>query len=141
MRSLPKEFGSAPIIEHICFFLKLKWRGLDSRQPKNYRFWRSSADMELEQAFGETVRLARKAAHLKQEALAEALGIQASAVSRLERGAVSPSLRTVSKIAQALGVPPSELIRQAEQLQAFAAAQQVAIKSTQRRVKSTTRAR
>lgn len=97
--------------------------------------------MELEQAFGETVRLARKAAHLKQEALAEALGIQPSAISRLERGAVSPSLRTVSKIAQALGVPPSELIRQAEQLQAFAAAQQIAIKSTQRRVKSTTRER
>jgi transcriptional regulator with XRE-family HTH domain len=79
--------------------------------------------MELEKAFGETVRIARKAAALKQEALAEILGVQTSAVSRIERGAVSPSLRTVQRIALALDTHPSELLRQAEQLQAFTAQQ------------------
>jgi len=79
--------------------------------------------MELEKAFGETVRIARKAASLKQEALAELLGVQTSAVSRIERGAVSPSLRTVNRIAQALETQPSELLRQAEQLQTFTAQQ------------------
>ena len=42
--------------------------------------------------------LAREAAHLSQEQLAEKSGI-----SRIETGRISPSLKTLSRLAQAMG--------------------------------------
>ncbi|MGH9304965.1 MAG: helix-turn-helix domain-containing protein [Acidimicrobiales bacterium] len=59
---------------------------------------------------GRTMRLAmeihglREKRGLSQRELAEHLGTTQSAVARLEAGNVSPSLRTLDKIAEALGV-------------------------------------
>jgi len=89
--------------------------------------------MELEKAFGETVRLARKAADLSQEELAEALDMQQAAISRLERGIISPSLHTIGRIATALGTVPSALLQQTEQIQTFAHAQTAARAEKSRR--------
>lgn len=59
---------------------------------------------------GRTIRLAmeihelREKRGLSQRELAELLGTTQSAVARLEAGNVSPSLPTLDKIAEALGV-------------------------------------
>ena len=59
---------------------------------------------------GRTIRLAREIHELRekrglsQRELAERLGTTQSAVARLEAGNVSPSLPTLDKVAEALGV-------------------------------------
>lgn len=74
--------------------------------------------MTIEQAFGEAVRDRRKAMGWNQSALASHAGLQTAAVSRIERGDGAPTLRTMQRIAAALNVRLSLLIRHAEKLQA-----------------------
>lgn len=52
--------------------------------------------------FGEHIRDLRKARTLTQEALAERASLSVDAVRRIERGAFSPSLETVRKLAVGL---------------------------------------
>ncbi|MEY8564910.1 helix-turn-helix transcriptional regulator [Bifidobacterium pseudolongum] len=47
--------------------------------------------------------LAREAAHLSQEQLAEKSGVSRITISRIETGRISPSLKTLSRLAQAMG--------------------------------------
>jgi len=72
--------------------------------------------MTIEQAFGEAVRIRRKAIGWNQSDLANHAGLQTSAVSRLERGDGAPNLHTMERIAAALNVRLSLLIRLAEKL-------------------------
>jgi transcriptional regulator with XRE-family HTH domain len=51
---------------------------------------------------------------MSQEALAFASNVTASTLSRIERGLHHPTLSTLTRIAQALGVPPAELIAAAD---------------------------
>jgi predicted transcriptional regulator len=53
-----------------------------------------------------SVRLAKM---LSQEELAQKAGLTRVAITRLETGAVDARFRTVRKLAEALGVEPSEL--------------------------------
>jgi transcriptional regulator with XRE-family HTH domain len=53
-----------------------------------------------------SVRLAKM---LSQEELAEKAGLTRVAITRLERGDVDARFRTVRKLAEALGVEPTEL--------------------------------
>ncbi len=53
---------------------------------------------------GDTIRLLRERQGLSQRALAEAAGISAAALSQLEAGQTSPSVATLEKLADGLGI-------------------------------------
>ncbi|KKN80795.1 hypothetical protein LCGC14_0326010 [marine sediment metagenome] len=62
------------------------------------------------QSIGQRIKAMRLAAELSQEALAEAAGIKQSYLSRIEGSDHDPQVRTLKKLAGALGVEVSELI-------------------------------
>lgn len=61
--------------------------------------------------FGEVLRRMRKERGLSQEALAERAEIAADYLGFIERGENVPTLSVILKIADALGVNASELLR------------------------------
>jgi DNA-binding XRE family transcriptional regulator len=63
---------------------------------------------------GDRIREARRKAGLTQKELAQRSGLRQSHISRLERGRHSPSFVTLEKIAEALGIPVSQLDPSAE---------------------------
>jgi transcriptional regulator with XRE-family HTH domain len=69
---------------------------------------------ELEQAAGRAIAARRRRAGLTQEALAEACGLHATYISQLERGLKSPTLRVLFRLAEAMGVSPSALVKAVE---------------------------
>lgn len=68
------------------------------------------------QAFGEALRQIRVEKGLSQESAALACGLDRSYYGALERAVKSPTLKTIWKIADALGITPSELLIRAEKL-------------------------
>lgn len=70
--------------------------------------------MELEQAVGEVLRELRKERGLSQEKLALDAGVERNYISLIELGRNSPSIRMLFKLCVVLGLPPSELLAQAE---------------------------
>ncbi|MGD9997409.1 MAG: helix-turn-helix domain-containing protein [Ilumatobacteraceae bacterium] len=61
-------------------------------------------------AIGRAVRAAREAAGLSTRALASRCGISQAFVSQTERGITAPSLSSLYRIADALGVSPASLL-------------------------------
>lgn len=68
-----------------------------------------------EETFGEVLREVRLERGLSQEELGQACDRHRTYISRLERGANSPTLSTIVQLADALGVRPSDLLRRSEQ--------------------------
>jgi transcriptional regulator with XRE-family HTH domain len=66
-------------------------------------------------AFGGAVRRLRSAEQLSQEDFAERVDVHRTFIGGIERGERNPTLLTIVKIASALGILPSELLREAEQ--------------------------
>ncbi len=64
--------------------------------------------------FGQAVRSRRLARGLTQEELAEKADLHVNSISLLERGLIPPALDTMCSIADALGVPVSELAQEME---------------------------
>lgn len=64
--------------------------------------------------FGEEVKKSRVLRGLTQEDLAHEAEVHPTYVSQLERGLKSPSLRVMLQLADALGVPASELVQAVE---------------------------
>jgi len=58
---------------------------------------------------GERIKVLRQKKRMTQEELAKSSGLPQSHISRLESGQHSPSHKTVSAIAQALGVPVTDI--------------------------------
>ena len=58
---------------------------------------------------GQLIKAARKRAGMTQAELADKLGIPYQSVSQWERGTRSPKIETLERIADALGVPISEI--------------------------------
>lgn len=67
---------------------------------------------ELAGLVAANVRRAREARGLTQRAVSEASGVAVPHVSRLEAGAHLPSLKTLLRVAAALGVPVADLLRE-----------------------------
>jgi transcriptional regulator with XRE-family HTH domain len=63
------------------------------------------------QAFGENLRDARHGAELSQDELAGRADVDRAAISMYEHGRSEPNLRTIVKLAHALGVPAGTLVR------------------------------
>ena len=61
--------------------------------------------------FARNLRRARERAELSQEALADRAGMHRNAVALLETGKREPRLSTIVKLAKALGVPTSNLLK------------------------------
>ena len=76
----------------------------------------------LVQGFGSAVRQLRDARGWSQEELADHSGLNRSFVGEIERGEVTVSLSTVTKLAQAFEMMPSVLVKRGE---ALGVAQQV----------------
>lgn len=68
----------------------------------------------LSESFPVNLRRYRHRAKLTQEKLAHLAGFHRNVVGLLERGEMSPTLRTVDRLAQALDVSPLDLVRDSE---------------------------
>lgn len=60
---------------------------------------------------GRNLRHARDRLGLTQEQVAERSGVHATEVSRIEAGKRDPRVSTMERLAKAVGVPPSDLLR------------------------------
>lgn len=60
--------------------------------------------------FAGNLQRERKRLELSQEALGFRCGLNMSEISRLERARRDPRLATIVKLANALGIPPSQLL-------------------------------
>jgi transcriptional regulator with XRE-family HTH domain len=74
------------------------------------------AKLPLHVAFGRVVRELREEQGLSQEELGNRTGLHRNHVGQVERGELAPTLTSVEVLADALGVPPSELIVRSERL-------------------------
>jgi transcriptional regulator with XRE-family HTH domain len=80
---------------------KKKQKPFAARFPKR-------ASMALE-ALAENVRILRKIADFSQAALAAAIGVDQTEISKIENGRGNPSVILAERLAEALGVPLSDL--------------------------------
>jgi transcriptional regulator with XRE-family HTH domain len=71
---------------------------------------------DLNKAFGIVLRKHRRAAKLSQEALSERADVDVKMIGRIETFIRNPSLNLADSLAQALGVPLSAMIGEAEDL-------------------------
>jgi transcriptional regulator with XRE-family HTH domain len=67
-------------------------------------------------ALGKALRKLRLAAELSQEQLGFESGVQRNFISLIETGQNQPTIGTIFKLAQALGIKPSKLVSEAEKL-------------------------
>lgn len=67
--------------------------------------------MDIKQRLGSNLRRLREEKRLSQEAFAFESGIHRTYVSDLERAARNPTIVVVEKLASALGVTASDLLR------------------------------
>ena len=73
-----------------------------------------SMKTSIEQAFGHEIRKARESSGKSQESLAFEAEIHRTYISLIERGQKSPTLGVILRLARALNLKPSELVRRAE---------------------------
>ncbi len=68
----------------------------------------------IEQALGREIRKARETLGRSQEGLAFDAGVHRTYIGMIERGQKSPTLGVILRLARALNLKPSELVRRAE---------------------------
>lgn len=71
---------------------------------------------DLKEAFGSVIRDLRESKGLSQQELADYAEMDRTYLSDLERGLNYPSLNTIYKIAEILGIKPHELIHRVDKL-------------------------
>lgn len=64
-----------------------------------------------QQKLGKNVKQLRKEAELSQEELGEITGLDRTYISGVERGVRNPSLQTLEKLAKALKISVSDMMR------------------------------
>ena len=72
--------------------------------------------MDPKIGFGMVLREAREATGLSQENFANAVGMDRTTISLIERGKQSPTIETVWRLAEQLDATPSELLARLEKL-------------------------
>jgi transcriptional regulator with XRE-family HTH domain len=72
-----------------------------------------------ERAFGDILRSRRKKIGLSQEQLAFETGFDRTTISLMERGLLSPTLRTMVRLCKLLRLSFSQLARQIEESELF----------------------
>ena len=72
--------------------------------------------MNCKIGFGQVLREAREATGLSQENFAHEVGLDRTTISLLERGKQSPTVETVWRLCEHLGVTPSELLARLEKI-------------------------
>ena len=75
------------------------------------------SDKSFGEVFGLAVRTRREQLGLSQESLAFRAGLHRNYISDIELGLKSPTLRVIVRLAEALGVTVSTLIRVAETME------------------------
>ena len=75
-----------------------------NEQLQNEEFKKEYDALEAEFSFVQTMLDARKAAGLTQKDLAERTGIAQADISKLENGNANPSLRTLQRLADGMGM-------------------------------------
>lgn len=75
---------------------------------------RRSSGSQVQKRFGERLRQLRKRKGFSQESLALACDLDRTYIGGVERGERNISLINIHKISRALGVPPGELLTDAE---------------------------
>jgi DNA-binding XRE family transcriptional regulator len=83
--------------------------GHDTLQP-----WEPTRRAQLAQEFGHTLRELRVRVHLTQEQMARRGGMDRTYPSLLERGLRTPTLCTLTRLAEVLGITVTELVRRYE---------------------------
>ena len=71
-------------------------------------------DVGLERLFGRILQELRTERGLSQEKLGFESDYHRTYISQLERGQKNPSLKAIFRLAEALGIRPSEMIRRIE---------------------------
>ncbi len=71
-------------------------------------------DVGLERLFGRILQELRTKRGLSQEELGFESDYHRTYISQLERGQKNPSLKAIFRLAEALGIRPSEMIRRVE---------------------------
>jgi transcriptional regulator with XRE-family HTH domain len=71
---------------------------------------------DLAKSFGVVLRSRRKAAKMSQEKLSEKADVDVKMIGRIENFIRNPSLNLADSLADALGVPLSQMIKEAEAL-------------------------
>ena len=71
---------------------------------------------DLAKSFGVVLRGRRKAAKMSQEKLSEKADVDVKMIGRIENFIRNPSLNLADSLADALGVPLSQMIKEAEAL-------------------------
>jgi transcriptional regulator with XRE-family HTH domain len=69
---------------------------------------------QISTVFGQVLREQRLARELSQEGLALAADVDRTFVSQMERGIRQPTITTLMKLANALGIQPSTLVARME---------------------------
>jgi transcriptional regulator with XRE-family HTH domain len=92
--------------------LEVPWDEVLFHSEPQYEYYKGNREGEVDRAsmIGERVRALRNARGLNITQLAERAGMQRPNVSRLEAGRHLPSLETLERIAEAMGVPVAELV-------------------------------
>jgi DNA-binding XRE family transcriptional regulator len=85
------------------------WAAEKGARTTGNRAWMDADDFALEVA-GQQIAAARKRARLTQKQLADRLGVPQSQVSRIERNPDHTTVRTLKRLARALGVNVAFLI-------------------------------
>lgn len=67
--------------------------------------------LDRRRAIGDQIRAARRDANLTQEKLAELAGLDRQSINRIEQGHQAAIIDNLIRIADALGVPLSDLVR------------------------------
>ena len=87
---------------------------------KSSQLLATMAAMEEKATLGQFLRAARKARGLTQQAVTQAVGIDTSYLSKIENDSIehTPSLKTLSGLADALGLDELELMDRADKMPA-----------------------
>jgi XRE family transcriptional regulator, regulator of sulfur utilization len=105
-RETDRSSGSLDLDTHLfCRLYPVAGKGRDAE---------TSAVSAVGIAIGRVIRSHREGRKLSQESLAELARLNRTYLGEIERGAAIPSLETLQKLADALGEPLFELIRQYE---------------------------